>query len=211
MGTSRAKAEDSGGAGNRERILEAACHLFARKGFSATSVRDITQAAGVTNPMVYYYFGSKEALFLAVLEEALAVVLEGTQGLLEGGAGFEETLVRVLVLHFEAVQREPDMARLFVYSQFGPEREQFFEKLSCRTQVVKELLGGVFMRAQAEGQLRGSADVELALLQYFGLIQMPMMQFLAGEEISLDEETARRLVGQLLRGIGAAGATGGER
>ena len=54
---------------NRARILDAAERLFATRGFAATSVREIVREAGVTNPMLYYYFGSKEDLFIHLIRE----------------------------------------------------------------------------------------------------------------------------------------------
>ena len=50
-----------------ERILDAAEQLFAEKGFSETSLRLITSKAGVNLAAVNYHFGSKDALFQAVL------------------------------------------------------------------------------------------------------------------------------------------------
>ena len=56
------------------RILDAAERLFADNGFPATSMRDITQEAGVNLAAVNYHFGSKEALMIAVLERSTAPV-----------------------------------------------------------------------------------------------------------------------------------------
>ena len=53
------------------RLMDAAATLFSRHGFIATSVRAITTEAAVSNPMLYYYFGSKEGLFEALLERAV--------------------------------------------------------------------------------------------------------------------------------------------
>jgi AcrR family transcriptional regulator len=55
----------------REAILDAAKHFFTSKGFSGTSVREVCEAAGVTAPVLYYHFGSKEGLFEAVVKETL--------------------------------------------------------------------------------------------------------------------------------------------
>jgi AcrR family transcriptional regulator len=52
----------------RERILDAAERLFARKGITSTSMRALTAAAGVNLAAVHYHFGSKEALLDAVIE-----------------------------------------------------------------------------------------------------------------------------------------------
>src|SRR5512145_2130357 len=53
----------------RERLLDVATELFTRKGYAATTVREVVTAAGVTPPVLYYYFESKEGLFLTLLKE----------------------------------------------------------------------------------------------------------------------------------------------
>ena len=74
----------------RERLLETAIGKFAEKGYAGTSVREIVEQAGVSKPVLYYYFQSKEGLFLAILEmaenlqkELLARVLESAGSVLE--------------------------------------------------------------------------------------------------------------------------------
>ncbi len=53
----------------RESILRAAIKVFARHGFDGGSVEKISKAAKSVDRMIYYYFGNKEGLFVAVLEE----------------------------------------------------------------------------------------------------------------------------------------------
>ncbi len=63
----------------RNRLLRAAADVFERKGYSAASVREIVELAGVTKPVLYYHFGSKQGLLVAILESAareLAAVVE---------------------------------------------------------------------------------------------------------------------------------------
>ena len=57
----------------RERLLETATELFAEKGYAGASVREIVEKAGVSKPVLYYYFKSKEGLFYAILEWAADV------------------------------------------------------------------------------------------------------------------------------------------
>ncbi len=56
----------------RQAILQAAASAFARAGYAATSMDEIATAAGVTKLIVYRHFGSKEALYRAVLEQVFA-------------------------------------------------------------------------------------------------------------------------------------------
>lgn len=64
-------SEARGGAATKERILDVAESLFMTHGFEATSLRSITAAAGVNLAAANYHFGSKEALFEAVLTRRL--------------------------------------------------------------------------------------------------------------------------------------------
>jgi TetR/AcrR family transcriptional regulator len=55
----------------QQRLLDAALQLFSTKGYAATSVRELVEAAGVTKPVLYYYFKNKEGLYLALMGDAL--------------------------------------------------------------------------------------------------------------------------------------------
>ena len=61
-------ASPDGGDDRRERILLVAERLFAERGFKNVAVRDIAAEAGVTHPLIYYYWRSKDELLAAVLE-----------------------------------------------------------------------------------------------------------------------------------------------
>ncbi len=55
-----------------KRLLSAGRKIFARKCYSGTSVREIVAAAGVTKPVLYYYFRNKEELYLELFREPFA-------------------------------------------------------------------------------------------------------------------------------------------
>lgn len=59
---------DNGSA--KMRLLEAGTALFAEKGYASTTVREIVARAGVSKPVLYYYFKNKEGIFLAILDWA---------------------------------------------------------------------------------------------------------------------------------------------
>jgi AcrR family transcriptional regulator len=58
------------GAERRRQIMDVAAHRFAEHGYHPTSVADIVQAIGVGKGVFYWYFASKEALFVEILREA---------------------------------------------------------------------------------------------------------------------------------------------
>jgi AcrR family transcriptional regulator len=53
----------------REQILDVAVQVFARRGFHATSMNEVAEAAGVTKPVLYQHFDSKQDLYLALIDD----------------------------------------------------------------------------------------------------------------------------------------------
>ena len=69
MGTTEIEAKSSETT-VREGLLAGATDLFTRKGYASTTVREIVAAAGVTKPVLYYYFRSKEGIYLELIRRA---------------------------------------------------------------------------------------------------------------------------------------------
>jgi TetR/AcrR family transcriptional regulator len=92
----------------RARILEAALSEFAAHGFAGARTDQIAAAAGVNKALLYYYFESKENLYLAAFESAAGRVRDTAMAvfLLEVSAG--ERIVRIALNHFDRIisQRE---------------------------------------------------------------------------------------------------------
>src|SRR5271168_5070499 len=66
----------------RQQLFSVALELFASRGYRATTMDDIAEAAGVTKPLVYQHFSSKRALYLELVEsvsaELLAAIAQAT-------------------------------------------------------------------------------------------------------------------------------------
>jgi len=108
--------------GTRGSIVDAAVALIADRGFSATSVDDIAAAAGVAKGSIYYNFGSKTALFEAVIVEGvdrLTTALRASVVGLDGPAAIEAIVTELLV----QVQTHPDFAKLVVAEVFRTGRD----------------------------------------------------------------------------------------
>jgi AcrR family transcriptional regulator len=71
---------------NRERILRAARDVFGARGYHGATIEEIADEAGLSNGAIYYNFGSKEELFLALLDARLDERLEHTRQTLASGA-----------------------------------------------------------------------------------------------------------------------------
>ncbi len=76
----------------RPRILEAARERFAASGVDATSLRSIASDAGTSIGMIYYYFPTKDDLFLAVVEEVYAALLADLEQALSAHADFASSV-----------------------------------------------------------------------------------------------------------------------
>lgn len=107
MGTARQRK----GERTRAAILQAAIARVGRDGYRATTVADIARDAGVSGTLAYAYFPSKEALFLAAVDEdAAAVIREGQAAVGDRQApSWRESLIFTLL---DAVERHPLARRL---------------------------------------------------------------------------------------------------
>lgn len=98
----------------RERLLGAALELFTQRGYAATSVREICLEAGVSKPVLYYYFKSKEGIYQQLMEESYSrfEAMLADLGSLTGS-------VRLRVVHFcervfeTAVQQLPQVKLIY--------------------------------------------------------------------------------------------------
>src|ERR671912_2931553 len=87
----------------RERLLDAALACYVAEGIKAASLKSIARQAGVTPALVHYYFGNKDLLFAAVIEERLMLAMAALQGGLDPGDGTPGALVRGFATALHAV------------------------------------------------------------------------------------------------------------
>jgi TetR/AcrR family transcriptional regulator, upper aerobic nicotinate degradation pathway regulator len=96
----------------QDSILRAATRIFAKHGFSGGRVDQISKAAKSHDRMIYYYFGSKEGLYIAVLEDLYRRFNEAESALRFNVDEPEQALVAVVGFIWEYYQRNPDFITL---------------------------------------------------------------------------------------------------
>src|SRR5256885_15963897 len=69
----------------REQLISVATKLFAKTGYDATTTADIAKAAGVTEPILYRHFESKQELFIAIVRDVSATTMKGWNEAVAGG------------------------------------------------------------------------------------------------------------------------------
>ncbi|HYQ62635.1 TetR/AcrR family transcriptional regulator [Actinophytocola sp.] len=101
MGPTRERRRRMPRAERERQMVEVAEEIFADRGFLATSMDDVAGQVGVSKPMIYEYFGSKEGLFVACIRSARAELLNVTLKSVEGVTSAEEAMRRGLTAFFE--------------------------------------------------------------------------------------------------------------
>ena len=108
--SSRSRSNDP--AASRRNILEVAIREFAKKGLAGARVDEIAAQTSTSKRMIYYYFGGKQALYLAALEEAYRNIrqIEGTLHL--ETLPPEEAMRTLIGFTFDYQAGNPDFVRL---------------------------------------------------------------------------------------------------
>jgi AcrR family transcriptional regulator len=105
-----------------QKILKSGIELFSRRGYAGTSVRDIVDRAGVTNPMVYYYFNSKQGLFEAILDCLFKLLSERLEHELTDVDTVRGQVQSAFETYFETCLDYPDLIRFEYMVMFGPDQ-----------------------------------------------------------------------------------------
>jgi AcrR family transcriptional regulator len=102
-----------------QQMLEAASRLFTERGFDGVSMEEIADAVGVTKPMLYAYFDSKEGLFVACIERAAEPVLDVVRDAIDPSDPPDEQLWSGLLAFFEFVHEHRDEWSIFFVEASG--------------------------------------------------------------------------------------------
>src|SRR2546429_7343374 len=103
----------------RERILREALRLFVRKGLAATGSAEIAVAAGASSGLVYHYFPSKEAIYIALVARAMEGSTEMTQRALRSQGTAWQRLRSVCVQMLQGISEDPDYTLLVLQANIG--------------------------------------------------------------------------------------------
>ena len=103
-------------ASRRRQLLDVALDTFARKGLDATTMDDIAHAAGVTKPLLYQHFKSKRALFLEVLDDVVARIIEALTAAAESAPGPRQQVEAGFSAYFHFVLHNESAIRLLLDS-----------------------------------------------------------------------------------------------
>jgi AcrR family transcriptional regulator len=166
----------SGGASQRERLLDAAVRSFAARGIAATSLRSLAHQTEVTPAMLHYYFGRKEKLCEAVFQERIMPAVGMLQRRIEASTEAKPLApIRTFVegIH-EMVTEHPWLPGLWVrevLTEGGKLRHDFVENIAP---LVSLPLIQSLTEAQRRGSLNAALDPRLLFVSLLGLTMFPL-------------------------------------
>ena len=180
----------------RGSILRAATKVFAKHGFAGGRIEQISKAAKSYDRMIYYYFGSKEGLFIAVLEEMYRRFNEAESKLVFDAGQPIEALNAVVRFMWSYYQKNPEFITLLNTENLhrGRHIAKSLRASEYSSQAVA-VLAEVLRRGAQQGLFRtdiAARDVylQIAAMGYFYLSNRFTLSAFLGEELETAEALA---------------------
>jgi AcrR family transcriptional regulator len=183
----------------RARILAAARIEFARRGLGGARVDQITARANSNKRMIYYYFGNKEALFLAALESAYEDIRKAEESLKLSDLAPEEGMRRLVQFTWEYYLAHPEFITLLNSENLHRARLlKKSKKIRALHSPLVAMLRDLLLRGQRAGVFRTGVDpvqlyISIAALGYFYLSNNHTLSTIFGRDLMQARALKRRL------------------
>ena len=184
----------------RERLLEAGTALFAERGYAGTFIREIVARAGVTKPVLYYYFKSKEGMFYTILDGAA----EQQEVILAEALEVPGTVLdRLIFLYrriYEGLIENQNLFKMIHNLVFGPRQgipdydiEQYHRRMV-------DAIKTIYLAGLAQGEVK-EADADQVAILVLSLLDFCLhMEYVHPESSS--SERPESLLRMAFRGLG---------
>ena len=194
----------------RERLLTCATKLFTRKGYTATTVREIVAAAKVTKPVLYYYFRNKEGIYIELIRGAFAkfgALLDASRT--QRGSATER-LLHLSDQVFSLFMENIEVARLMYSIYYGPPQGAPFFDFDTYHIKFHDAIRRLVKEGIRKGEFHtGNAnDMMWALL---GAVNVAMEVRLCHPEIGMERKRLVRILRLILQGISSQRARQEEK
>jgi len=202
MVTNRGKSAGSIDLSTRERIERQAITLLSERGYDAASMRAIAESSGVSKPVVYYYFKSKENLCHYLISSGLEEFRKQLCDVCDEEADdvFEQ-LVRSVQVRFDFCRQNLEFMRFIYALNFGPDRKKIGYDFHAYGLELFDMLSGLMRRASEAGLIRNGKE-EAAVYYLRGIISTYVMLYVDGHG-EFPPGLARTIVTDMLDGLGA--------
>jgi TetR/AcrR family fatty acid metabolism transcriptional regulator len=188
----------------RRRILEAAVHVFARKGYFAARVSDIARKAGVADGTIYLYFRNKEDVLVRLFDEVMSEQVVPAREAVRSLPSVRERLLTIAERHLAVLGGNRDLAAVFQVELRQSTR--FMERFTASwLRDYFALLDEVLEEGQREGSLRADVNRKVAAKVLFGALDETVTSWLLSEKRRSLKDSAAPVVDLFLRGAAALG------
>jgi AcrR family transcriptional regulator len=182
-----------------DRILNKALELFSTKGYDATSVREICEAAEITKPTLYHFYGSKEGVYHALVEGALQEYKRRLVRQVEPPGSPRERLKAIARDYFAFARERRELVRFLFALIHNPPSSAPVTDFPQFYKGVVGLVSDVVEQGIADGTLRpGPTDVRM--LVFMGALGESLCGYLITEQPELTPALADRLVDTIVEG-----------
>lgn len=188
----------------RGKLMEVGTQLFAERGLNGVGIRELSQAAGASISMVSYYFGGKEGLYSAVLQEQFACFdeIENVMGEQAGPVEMIEAYIRWTI---QRHRNNPHLLRFYTSELTNP-TPYFSTIVSPAIGKVISILAGIVEEGIRQGTFRRDIHAANAALALAGMVNYFFLSTLATEDLishspEQDEELVHQYLAIFTRGV----------
>jgi len=180
-------------------ILDSARDEFAQRGLAGARMDSIAARAGLNKRLIYYYFGSKDDLFLAVLERTYADIREAEQRLHLDEVEPVEAIRRLVSFTWHYYLDHPEFITLLNSENLHRAAHlKRSERIQDMNSPLVQLLDGVLERGRREKLFRSGVDpvqfyISIAALCYFYLSNNDTLSAIFGRDLRAPKVMAQRL------------------
>ena len=155
--------------GKRERILDAAVHVFAEKGFYGAKVSEIAREAGVADGTIYLYFKSKDDLLISLFEDRMAQINGALREKLAQEPNALAKLRRFIEMHLDLVETRRELVEVLTV-ELRQSSKFMREYKNPKFGEFLKILAAVIDEGQRSGELRTGVSPTLAARAIFGAL-----------------------------------------
>ena len=168
----------------RDHLVSLSAELFAEKGFRATTVREIADAAGILSGSLYHHFSSKESIADEILSKFLNEVLTDYRAALASGGTPREVLETIARTGFSSLERHR-AAIMMLQNDWNYFREQpRFDYLQKTLAEVERIWIGELKRGVKDGSFRADLDAKLTYRLFRDTIWVAVRWYRPGGRLS---------------------------
>lgn len=181
-----------------EEVHEVICRLFARKGYHATSVRDIGRELNMNKSSLYYYIGSKEGALFKIINDRMDYAVENLVEIVAKELPPEDKLIEVLDFYTRHYCRDPEGLTLLINEFHFLEKDHRLILVEKQKHILK-LLNSILKELAQKGSFK-SIDPTVAIFAFLGMAHYTVKWYDRDGPVGVDE-LASTFVEIFTRGI----------